>query len=85
MLLLRSVQVQLGPHQTLFRVGDPSDSGIFIVVSGTLGVFLEDGPSCTPVLFNTLRCGAEGASRGWECQIHVSKIVPAARQWCSYC
>ena len=53
--LLPPLQVNLAPHEALFRVGDPSDSGIFIVVRGTLGVFLEDGPHATPVLFNTLR------------------------------
>jgi hypothetical protein len=39
--------------QTL--AGEPSDSGIFIVVSGRLGVFLDDGRGGPPVHANTLR------------------------------
>jgi hypothetical protein len=50
-----SSQVQLQPHEVLFRRGDPSDSGIFIVVRGSLGVFLEEGPEGELVRFNTLR------------------------------
>jgi len=29
------------PHETLFRAGDSSEPGIFIVVEGRLGVFLQ--------------------------------------------
>lgn len=47
-------QVKVRPHETLFRVGDSSEAGIFIVVEGRLGVFLQVGvaasrftcPSC---------------------------------------
>lgn len=43
------------PKEVLFRVGDDSQSGIFIVVEGRLGVYLDDGDSlcCT----NMLRTG----------------------------
>ena len=34
-------QVKAQPHETLFRVGDSSEAGIFIVVEGRLGVFLQ--------------------------------------------
>lgn len=34
-------QVKVQPHETLFRVGDSSEAGIFIVVEGRLGVFLQ--------------------------------------------
>lgn len=34
-------QVNVQPHETLFRVGDSSEAGIFIVVEGRLGVFLQ--------------------------------------------
>eukprot|EP00955_Chlamydomonas_euryale_P050242 354496-Chlamydomonas_euryale.AAC.4 len=45
------------PSQVLFNAGDPSDSGIFIVVHGSLGVFRHTEADSEPVLFNTLRCG----------------------------
>ena len=37
------VQVRVGPHEALFSVGDSSAPGIFIVVEGALGVYLQDG------------------------------------------
>ncbi|KAG1675221.1 hypothetical protein FOA52_016250 [Chlamydomonas sp. UWO 241] len=74
-LFQATTRLQLGPHEVLFRAGDPSDSGIFIVVSGSLGVFREEGPEATPVLFNTLRYGesvgdldvVDGARRSLTC------------------
>ncbi|KAL6769235.1 hypothetical protein ACKKBG_A18025 [Auxenochlorella protothecoides x Auxenochlorella symbiontica] len=33
-------RVTLGPHEPLFNAGDPSESGIFIVVEGRLGTYL---------------------------------------------
>ncbi|GLC44977.1 hypothetical protein PLESTB_001747900 [Pleodorina starrii] len=51
-------RVSLAPHEVLFRSGDPSDSGIYIVLHGTLGVFLEDPTHNTPPIHaNTLRSG----------------------------
>ncbi|GIL77851.1 hypothetical protein Vretifemale_7327, partial [Volvox reticuliferus] len=51
-------RVSLSPHEVLFRSGDPSDSGIYIVLHGTLGVFLEDPTHNTPPIHaNTLRSG----------------------------
>jgi hypothetical protein len=35
--------------------GEPSDSGIFIVTNGSLGVFLDDEKGGPPVHANTLR------------------------------
>eukprot|EP00798_Chlamydomonas_sp_ICE-L_P019927 gene19927-26631_t len=36
-----SARVHLAPHEVLFQAGDPSESGIYIVVRGTLGVYGE--------------------------------------------
>ncbi len=47
--MVRGRQVQVQPHETLFRVGDSSGPGIFIVVEGRLGVFLQVGP-CPRIL-----------------------------------
>lgn len=52
-----TAQVRLEPRQLLFRTGDASDSGIFIVVEGTLGVYLSDPGAPAPVHTNTLRYG----------------------------
>lgn len=35
--------ITLAPHSILFRAGDDSASGIFVVVDGCLGMFLPDG------------------------------------------
>ena len=48
-------QVRVGPGETLFNVGDSSAAGIFIVVEGKLGVFLEDG--LQRLQTNTLHAG----------------------------
>ncbi len=45
------------PKETLFRVGDDSQSGIFIVVEGRLGVYLEEHDSDSLTLTNTLITG----------------------------
>ena len=55
MELLGHWQVRVGPGETLFTVGDSSAPGIFIVVEGQLGVFLEDG--LQRLQTNTLRAG----------------------------
>ncbi len=46
----------LDPHETLFDTGDSSDAGIYIVVEGTLGVFLA-APDGAPRHTNTLYPG----------------------------
>lgn len=51
------VQVKMQPKETLFRVGDDSQSGIFIVVEGRLGVYLEEHDSDSLTLTNTLITG----------------------------
>lgn len=38
-----ALQVRVAAGEVLFSVGDSSAPGIFIVVEGRLGVFLEDG------------------------------------------
>ena len=45
------------PKEMLFRVGDDSQSGIFIVVEGRLGVYLEEHDSDSLTLTNTLITG----------------------------
>lgn len=45
----------MGPGEVLFSVGDSSAPGIFIVVEGQLGVFLEDG--LQRLQTNTLKAG----------------------------
>lgn len=35
--------VELQPHSLLFRAGDDGSEGIFVVVEGSLGMFLHDG------------------------------------------
>ena len=37
------VQVTVQPNEMLFDIGESSDPGIFIVLEGSLGVFLTDG------------------------------------------
>lgn len=61
--------------QVLFVAGQPSDSGIFIVVRGSLGVFLDDAGGGPPIHANTLRYGesvgdldvVDGAPRSVSC------------------
>ncbi|KXZ52202.1 hypothetical protein GPECTOR_10g833 [Gonium pectorale] len=85
--LFRSTKrVSLAPHEVLFRSGDPSDSGIFIVLHGTLGVFLEEPDrSAPPIHANTLRSGesvgdldvVDGAARTVSCMA----LEGLARLW----
>ncbi|KAK3255714.1 hypothetical protein CYMTET_35114 [Cymbomonas tetramitiformis] len=35
--------IEVAPNQMLFRQGDDSESGVFLVVKGTVGVFLQEG------------------------------------------
>lgn len=49
-------QVKVRPHETLFRVGDSSEAGIFIVVEGRLGVFLQVGVSTSRCTCPFLLC-----------------------------
>lgn len=51
------LQVKMQPKEVLFRVGDDSQSGIFIVVEGRLGVYLEENDSDSLTLTNTLITG----------------------------
>ena len=37
------MQVDLAPNETLFQMGEDSESGVFIVVEGTVGVYLREG------------------------------------------
>ena len=56
--------VRLGPEETLFHCGDDSEGGTYIVVEGSLGVFLHDaseGDGSPPMHTNTLQ---EGESVG---------------------
>lgn len=79
-------QVQLSPGELLFHCGDPSDSGIFIVVRGTLGVFLPQaqqrgaaGPPPPPIHANTLRWVSGPASWwGWGLGIAWAGHGPAS-------
>jgi CRP-like cAMP-binding protein len=48
-------QVRVAPREVLFSAGDDSQAGIFIVVEGQLGVFLEEAGSLCHT--NTLRAG----------------------------
>jgi lysophospholipid hydrolase len=44
-----TTSLELPANTVLFRQGDPSDSGIYIVVEGSLGIYLQDeGPSGAP-------------------------------------
>ncbi len=49
-------QVKVRPHETLFRVGDSSEAGIFIVVEGRLGVFLQVGVAASRFVCLFLFC-----------------------------
>ena len=49
------VQVKVQPKEVLFRNGEDSQSGIFIVVEGGLGVYLDEGDELR--LTNILRTG----------------------------
>ena len=55
--------IRLGPEETLFHSGDTSEGGTYIVVEGSLGVFLHDveGEGSPPMHTNTLQ---EGESVG---------------------
>ena len=55
--MLGAWQVKVRPHETLFCVGDSSEAGIFIVVEGRLGVFLQVG-LCGHLLCSPLVLGA---------------------------
>ncbi|EIE18912.1 patatin-domain-containing protein, partial [Coccomyxa subellipsoidea C-169] len=67
--------VKMQPKEVLFRVGDDSQSGIFIVVEGRLGVYLEENDSDSLTLTNTLITGEsvgdldvlDGARRSVTC------------------
>ncbi|CAL8463928.1 g3463 [Coccomyxa elongata] len=67
--------VKMQPKETLFLVGDDSQSGIFIVVEGRLGVYLEEHDSDSLTLTNTLITGEsvgdldvlDGARRSVTC------------------
>ena len=37
--------MDLEPNETLFRIGEDSESGMFIVVEGSVGVYLQAGRS----------------------------------------
>lgn len=50
-----TLQVKVQPKEVLFRNGEDSQSGIFIVVEGGLGVYLEEGDELR--LTNILRTG----------------------------
>ncbi len=39
------LQVDLEPNETLFRIGEASESGMFIVLEGSVGVYLQAGLS----------------------------------------
>lgn len=47
--------MSLKPGAVLFSTGDSSDSGLFVVLEGTLDVFCQDGDQ--RVLTNTLSPG----------------------------
>ena len=49
------IQVKVQPKEVLFRNGEDSQSGIFIVVEGGLGVYLDEGDELR--LTNILRTG----------------------------
>ena len=49
------LQVKVQPREVLFRSGEDSQSGIFIVVEGGLGVYLDEGEELR--LTNILRTG----------------------------
>lgn len=49
------LQVSQAPDETLFCTGDMSESGLYIVVEGSLNIFCQDGEQ--RVLTNTLKPG----------------------------
>ena len=51
----KCMQVKVQPKEVLFRNGEDSQSGIFIVVEGGLGVYLDEGDELR--LTNILRTG----------------------------
>lgn len=55
-------QVKVRPHETLFRMGDSSEAGIFIVVEGRLGVFLQVGLPAPPAQPAPACCSASSTS-----------------------
>ena len=56
-----SVEETLPPNEVLFRQGDDSSSGIYIVVEGSIGVYLQSTNGAPPVMTNILQ---EGESVG---------------------
>ena len=56
-----SVEETLPPNEVLFRQGDDSSSGIYIVVEGSIGVYLQPTNGAPPVMTNILQ---EGESVG---------------------
>ena len=55
LILAMLLQVKVQPREVLFRSGEDSQSGIFIVVEGGLGVYLDEGEELR--LTNILRTG----------------------------
>lgn len=51
------LQVKMQPKEVLFKAGDDSQSGIFIVVEGRVGVYLEENDSDALMHTNTLITG----------------------------
>ena len=60
-------QVKVQPHETLFRVGDSSEAGIFIVVEGRLGVFLQ--------VLRRLRFWPSGHLPDVLCRLHTAEVL----------
>ena len=56
-----SAEETLAPNEVLFRQGDDSSSGIYIVVQGSVGVYLQPTSGAPPVMTNILQ---EGESVG---------------------
>ena len=53
-----SVEETLPPNEVLFRQGDDSSSGIYIVVEGSIGVYLQPTNGAPPVMTNILQEGS---------------------------
>ena len=56
-----SAEERLAPNEVLFRQGDDSSSGIYVVVEGSVGVYLQSTSGAPPVMTNILQ---EGESVG---------------------
>ena len=52
-----SAEARLAPDEVLFRQGDSSEKGIYIVVEGSVGVYLHPRNGAPPVLTNILQGG----------------------------